>query len=235
MKDQEEADSDRQLAMYSIWVKDKFKDAKKVILKWHMLAFNKEVTSERTDGELKKLQEDIVARIKQIEKATKEDNFPRNKCALCNYCEYKLSCPSFKHQVELAKKTIEQFKKDDGVKLVDTFADIKSKINDLEDQKEEFQDKLIQFAKQMDIDIVYGSNMLAKVKEFEKIVLPEDRDSFLTLMKKKGIYEECSMICYPKIQSKFFNAELDKEVSIKIKKEKDWKVSLAKRKDIEEE
>ena len=44
MKDQQEADGDRQLAMYSIWVKDKFKDAKNVILKWHMLAFNKEVT-----------------------------------------------------------------------------------------------------------------------------------------------------------------------------------------------
>ena len=30
MKDQEEADSDRQLALYSVWVKDKFKDAKSV-------------------------------------------------------------------------------------------------------------------------------------------------------------------------------------------------------------
>ena len=49
MKDQEEADEDRQLAMYSIWVKDKFKDAKSVKLVWHMLAFNKEVVSERTD------------------------------------------------------------------------------------------------------------------------------------------------------------------------------------------
>jgi hypothetical protein len=29
---QEEADSDRQLAMYSIWVKDKFKEAKSVKL-----------------------------------------------------------------------------------------------------------------------------------------------------------------------------------------------------------
>ena len=52
MKDQEEADEDRQLAMYSFWVKDKFKDAKSVKLVWHMLAFNKEVVSERTEKQL---------------------------------------------------------------------------------------------------------------------------------------------------------------------------------------
>ena len=49
MKDQEEADEDRQLAMYSIWIKDKFKDCKKVKLVWHMLAFNKDAVSESTE------------------------------------------------------------------------------------------------------------------------------------------------------------------------------------------
>jgi len=46
MKDQEEADSDRQLALYSVWVKDKFTDVKSVKLVWHMLAFDKDAVSE---------------------------------------------------------------------------------------------------------------------------------------------------------------------------------------------
>jgi len=67
MKDQEEADEDRQLALYSVWVKDKFKDAKSVKLVWHMLAFDKDAVSERTDEQLKKLQDDVCAKIKEIE------------------------------------------------------------------------------------------------------------------------------------------------------------------------
>ena len=109
MKDQEEADEDKQLAMYSIWVKDKFKDAKSVKLVWHMLAFNKDAISERTDEQLEKLQMEVVKKIKEIESATE---FPTNVTALCDYCGFRNICPSFKHQAELQKiETIEQFKK----------------------------------------------------------------------------------------------------------------------------
>ncbi len=93
MKYQDEADSDRQLAMYSFWVKDKFKDAKSVKLVWHMLAFNKEVVSERTEEQLEKLQQEIVEKIKEIETATE---FPTNVTPLCNYCGFKYLCPAFK-------------------------------------------------------------------------------------------------------------------------------------------
>ena len=95
MKVQEEADKDRQLAMYSIWVRDKFKEAKSVKLVWHMLAFKDEVISERTDEQLKALQEEIVGKIKEIENAKE---FPANVSPLCNWCIYKDICPFFKEQ-----------------------------------------------------------------------------------------------------------------------------------------
>ena len=172
MKDQEEADEDRQLAMYSIWVKDKFKDAKSVKLIWHMLAFNKDAVSERTDEQLKKLQNEIIEKIKEIESATE---FPTNVTALCDYCGFKSECPSFKHQAELEKiETVEQFKEDEGVKLVDKYSEIKTSLAQLKGEEEEFKDNLIRYAKQFEIDIVYGSNKKASVKEFDKIVLPED-------------------------------------------------------------
>ena len=121
MKDQEEADADRQLALYSIWVKDKFKDAKSVKLIWHMLAFNKDAVSERTDEQLEKLQQDVVDKIKEIKNAKE---FPRNQTALCDYCVYKSICPSFKHELELeGKKEIKEYKEDEGVKLVDEYSE----------------------------------------------------------------------------------------------------------------
>jgi putative RecB family exonuclease len=231
MKTQEDADSDRQLAMYSIWVKDKFKDAKKVVLKWHMLAFDKEVTSERSPEQLKKLQEEIMNLIKQIQKAEKEDNFPRKQSALCDYCLYKEMCPSFKHAIQLEEKTPNQFKKDDGVRLVDEYSEIKTKMQELEKQKEEFENKLIEYSKQLEVDIIYGSNMQAKVKEFEKIILPEEKAELIAVMKEKGIWDEIVMINFMRLQSKYFKGELHKDVQSKISKEKDWRVTLKKRKD----
>ena len=239
MKLQEEADSDRQLAMYSIWVKDRFKDAKSVKLIWHMLAFNKDAVSERTDKQLKELQEDVVGIIKEIEKATKEDNFPRNQTALCDYCLYKEQCPSFKHEVELDKlETIKEFKENEGVQLVDEFSEVKTKLSELKKAEEKFKEKLIAYAKQFGIDIVYGSNMKCSVKEIDKIVMPEDEEEkakFIKLMKDLGVYEECSMVCYPKLNSKVLKGEIEDEIKDAVDIVKDWRLSLSKRKDVEDE
>jgi len=234
MKDQEEADSDRQLAMYSIWVKDKFKDAKSVKLIWHMLAFNKDAISERTEEQLQKLQQEIMDKIKEIESATE---FPTNITALCDYCGFKSECPSFKHQAELDKKeTIEEFKEDEGVQLVDEFSEIKTKLAEYKKAGEEFREKLINYSKQFGIDVVYGSNRKCSVKEFDKIVMPEgeDKEAFIQLMKDKGIYEECSMVCYPRLNSKILKDEIEEEIKDKISIEKDYRLSLSKRGDVEE-
>lgn len=237
MKDQEEADGDRQLALYSVWVKDKFKDAKSVKLIWHMLAFDKDAVSERTEEQLQKLQEDVVDLINQIKKAEEEKNFPTNITGLCNYCVYKSMCPSFKHQVEIEEKPIEKFKDDEGVQFVDEFSEIRNKLKELQDKQEELKSKLVEFAKQKGVDIVYGSNMKCSVKEFDKLVMPEgeDKDKFIQLMKDKGIYEDCSMICYPRLQSKVLKDDIDKELKKMCQLEKDFRLSLSKRKDVEEE
>jgi len=231
MKDQEEADADRQLALYSIWVKDKFKDAKSVKLVWHMLAFNKDAVSERTDEQLEKLQQDVCDKIREIESATE---FPRNQTGLCNYCVYKEMCPSFKHELELEEKTIEEFKEDEGVKLVDEYSEIKTKLAELKKQEEEFKEKLVNYSKQFDLDAVYGSNKVAKLREFEKIVLPEDREAFEELLKKKKVWEDLAIVNFMRLQSKILKEELDKSICDMVEKTKDFRVSLSKRKDIED-
>ena len=236
MKDQEEADSDRQLAMYSIWVRDKFKDVKSVKLLWHMLAFNKEVISERTPKQEKELQEDVMSLIKQIEKATKEDKFPTNVTALCNYCGFKSQCPSFKHEAELEEKSIEEFKKDEGVKFVDSFAGVKSKKREIEKEEEELKDKLIAFAKQKGIEVVYGSNMKCSVKDLKKVIIPDDiKDELVRIMKEKGVWEEFEMLNHMKFNSHGRKGELHEEIQRLIQMGEDWRITLSKRKDVEEE
>jgi CRISPR/Cas system-associated exonuclease Cas4 (RecB family) len=233
MKDQEEADADRQLALYSIWVKDKFKDAKSVKLIWHMLAFNKDAISERTDEQLEKLQQEVVEIIREIENAK---DFPRKQTALCNYCGFKNICPSFKHQAELEKiENVEEFKEDEGVKLVDEFSEIKLKKKEIENLEEEFKKKLVEYSKQFGIDVVYGSNMKCSVKDLKKVVLPEDKEELIKMLKEKELWEEFAMLNYSRFNSVGRKGDLDLDIKKLIEIGEDWRLFLSKRKDVGEE
>jgi putative RecB family exonuclease len=226
MKDQEEADSDRQLALYSIWVKDKFSDAKSVKLVWHMLAFNKDAVSERTDEQLEKLQQDICNKIKEMENATE---FPRKTSGLCNYCVYKEMCPSFKHEKEIEEKSVKEFKQDEGVRMVDEFAEIKKLQYDLKKREDTVKENLVEFAKQKGIDTIYGSNMKANVKEFDKVEIA-DRDKLVNILKEKGLYETYSMLCGMRFNSHIIKGQLkDKDIENLIEIVKDWRVSVSKK------
>ncbi len=226
MKDQEEADSDRQLALYSVWVQDKFKDAKSVKLIWHMLAFNKDAISERTPEQLEKLQQEVIKKIKEIENATE---FPRKQSALCNYCVYKEICPSFKHEAELESKPIKEFKQNEGVKMVDEFSEIKKLQYDLKKREDTLKSNLIEFAKQKNVDVIYGSNMKAKVAEFNKVEI-EDREKLVEILKEKGLYETYSMLCSARLNSHIVKGQLkDEDIDKLIEIVKDFRISIRKK------
>ena len=86
----ENLDKDRQLAMYSLWVRQEFKDCQDVRLVWHFLAFDKEMESYRTEEQLKDLRREVLAKVRAIESA---EEFPGNISRLCVWCLYKGSCP----------------------------------------------------------------------------------------------------------------------------------------------
>lgn len=89
---QEQIDNDKQLALYSIAIKELFGQEKKVILIWHYLAHNTKICSQRSNEQLQQLKEDTISLIKQIESTIE---FPANKTILCDWCEYKNICPEF--------------------------------------------------------------------------------------------------------------------------------------------
>jgi putative RecB family exonuclease len=228
MKDQEEADSDRQLALYSIWVKDKFSDAKSVKLVWHMLAFNKDAVSERTDSQLERLQKEVCEKIQEIENAKE---FPTNVTKLCDYCVYKEMCPSFKHEAELEKiGDVKKFKDDEGVKMVDEFAEIKKLLYDLKKREETLKENLVGFAKQKGIDTIYGSNMKANVKDIKKIVIKENiKEELIQLLKAKGLWNEFEMLNYSRFNAYGRKGELDPEIRDMVGIGEDWRVSVSKK------
>ena len=195
MKDQSSADADRQLAMYSIWVKNKFSDAKKVILRWHMLAFDKEVESVRSDKSLVQLQNEIMKAIKKIESATE---FKPNKTALCKWCGYQSICPHWKHLHKVEELEPEEFKKEDGVKLVNELVKLEERKKDTVAKIEHIKEQLFTYAKQLNIDIVFGSNHKATIKESESLKVPaknsKERIALEKLIQKYNKWMEVSTL-----------------------------------------
>jgi len=57
-----------------------------------MLAFDETVISERNEKQEEKLIEEVLEKIKKIEQAEKECNFPKNPSKLCDYCLYRKTC-----------------------------------------------------------------------------------------------------------------------------------------------
>lgn len=89
---QETIDKDRQLALYSLAIKQIYGHDKKVKLVWHFLAHNKIMESKRTNEELNQLKNETINLIEKIN-STKEFNPKVSK--LCSWCEYKTLCPKW--------------------------------------------------------------------------------------------------------------------------------------------
>ena len=88
----EKIESDRQLALYSIAIKEEFGEDKNICLIWHYLNFDERICSRKTKEQLEKLKGEVLNLIGEIEETT---TFPYNKSPLCNWCEYKPICSAW--------------------------------------------------------------------------------------------------------------------------------------------
>lgn len=89
----DDIESSRQLALYSLAIKEKFGKDKKVCLIWHFLAHDMKICLRKTNEELEKLRQNVIKIIDEIE-ATKE--FPGTISKLCDWCEYRNICEEWK-------------------------------------------------------------------------------------------------------------------------------------------
>lgn len=109
-------ETDRQLALYSIAIKELFGHDKSIKLIWHFLAHNKKVISTRTNEQLQELKQEVTKKIEEIESTTK---FTPNKSALCAWCEYKNICPAWGNSSDNTKiskdKSLDELKENEKI------------------------------------------------------------------------------------------------------------------------
>ena len=92
---QEQADADRQLALYQIGVEAMWDDVNEIDLVWHYVRFGKELRSRRTPEQLDRLKAETADLIDEIEsRQTHAAGFPPNPSWLCDWCEYRAVCPA---------------------------------------------------------------------------------------------------------------------------------------------
>lgn len=117
MPSKEKIESDRQLALYSIAIKEMFGKEKSVKLTWHYLAHNQKITITKSNEELEKLKKDTISLIKKIEST---NHFPTFKTPLCSWCEYKSICPAWGNTPPkfTAQKTLKEVE-DENAKPLD--------------------------------------------------------------------------------------------------------------------
>lgn len=110
--------------------------------------------------------------------------------------------------------------------LVDEYEKLENLKKEIESKEEELKNKIIELAKQKNTEILFGTHKKCSIKEYEKIVYPEDKTFLIDKIKSKGLYNQYSAISYPKLSSAIIKGNIDLEVASLVKKEKAFRLSL---------
>ena len=218
-----ELDRDRQLALYSIGIKNDFPDYQDIELVWHFLAFDKELRSKRNENELNQLKNDTIKLIDQIENT---ERFPSNPTGLCNWCEYQPICNEWAHLYKLDNKPANIYLNDPGVKLVNNYAEIQKRkkkiIDEIDNQLAQIKEAIITLAQNEKFDVVYGSNHKIKVRIIEKTSYPlkndDKRIKLNNIIKNAGRWGEISELDVHALNRKISEGILPQDLVRKIEK-----------------
>jgi putative RecB family exonuclease len=199
---QEQADADRQLALYQIGVESMWDDVEQVELIWHYLRFDKDICSRRTPEQLAEVRQQCIEVIQDIEsRGTEESHFPAQESQLCDWCDFRSLCPATKHFVAVQSLPPEEFTVDSGVKLVDQLfelaqkkSQLKAQIRSIEEEEADTKARITTFAEEMGLISISGSSHQVKIRYDEQIGYPKSdstqRGEFEEALRQAGVWED---------------------------------------------
>jgi putative RecB family exonuclease len=224
LPEQSRLDADRQLALYQIGIRERFRDVKDIKLIWHYLLFDQELTSARSEEQINELKQQIVGLIKKIEKDTR---FEPRESSLCDWCEYQQLCPAKKHLCKVADLPLNKYLKEKGVSLVNKYAALKEQIKNLREQEQKLQDELdlvsqaaVEYARREEITSIDGSDFVLKIKESTDIDFPlsdgAGREELEKAVKKAGLWDRVATLNLPRLKKLIEDEELSAELAKKL-------------------
>jgi putative RecB family exonuclease len=210
---QDRLDDDRQLALYQIGIKEKFRDAQDVILKWHYLLFDKELTSSRSDDQLEDLKKQVISLIKTIEK---DSVFKPVESKLCDWCEYPQYCPAKKHEMKVQDLPVNKYLKEEGVTIVNKYASTKAQMKELQLELDFIEEAAVDYAKREGVSKIMGSDFALRITE-EKVLQflragEDGRKELEEYVRKTGIWEEVSNLNLKRLARIVEDETIDKKI-----------------------
>jgi putative RecB family exonuclease len=193
----EDVDSDRQLAFYQMGVSEKWQGVQEVKLVWHYLAFDTEIHSSRTPDELHQLRRTTLELIRRIET---DRQFLPKEGPLCNWCDYQGFCPRRRHLIAVGSLSPNEYLNEEGVVLINQYVEMKERKRLFNEQIDvelaKMEEALYAYARREEVDAIFGSDHVAKIKieRKEKYPLKGDpnRKTLDEMIKKAGKWMEVS-------------------------------------------
>lgn len=220
---QEKATTDRQLALYALWVHETYPDVERVVQRWHMLHFDKDIDVEHTREELVSVKAKVIVLIAEIERCT---DFPTTTSSLCDYCEYQAMCPEFKHLVHIESLPEKEMGKDEGVRLVNELAAAKAAVKDNEARIEELNEDILRYHESFGADAIYGKENVALISVNETVRLPE---GFTEFLRSKELLAKYGQVSFSKVRKAVLSGNAENDVVNAVTRETEKKVTLRKR------
>jgi CRISPR/Cas system-associated exonuclease Cas4 (RecB family) len=229
----QEAQIDRQLALYQIGLQSMWDKTEKVELIWHYLLFDEEIKSTRGRTELERLKIDTIHVIQEVEQAVEKNDFPYNESALCDWCDYFDICPAKKHLAQVRKLTPKEFKENDGVALADGYSTLLSRkaanqieLKRVEEEMAALEQDIYAFAEQLEVSKIYGSSRYLSVSVKETFATPpsnttegkELRQQLEQLLKANKVWDIVSQLNSQRLVNLFENNELPQHLRDQIQR-----------------
>src|SRR3989338_3846072 len=96
--------------------------------------------------------------------------------------------------------------------VIDEFERLQSLKGEIDRRIENIKETIIKISQQKNISPLLGTNKLCSIKEYVKIIYPQDKTQLTTIIKAKGLYEQFSTINYFRLGPKITKGDVDKEI-----------------------
>jgi putative RecB family exonuclease len=184
---QQDADEDRQLALYQLGIMQRWPDAKKFKLVWHYLAADRTITSTRTATDLQTLEKEVIEAIRQIEREASIGKWDVRTSRLCEWCEYKPICPAWKHPSAMEVLSPNAYLQDTGVQLVQKYAgleeqkaDLQVQIRALEEEQKKIEEAVIAYSEKEGVTTLDGPDYRLHIRSEDEWKAPRKNEDPLS-------------------------------------------------------
>lgn len=113
-------------------------------------------------------------------------------------------------------------------KLVDEYDSLEKLKKEIENKLSNIKSEMINIAKINNISVLSGTHKKCSVKEYDKVIYPEDKYFFSKLIKKNGLYDAFSQINYSRLSPAIVKKDMsiNKEILDAVKIIKAFRVTL---------